>query len=111
MSGETFVYSLQLEDDFYYLGISTNPIGELRKHHRGSHPWTTLHKPERLISARSGTEQDLKEAVLFWMAKVGIDKVRGGPYQEVIIPEGLKTSLRIETRLMREKALTGETLP
>ncbi len=80
----TSIYILRLQGGYYYIGKSDNPMKRYEEHLRGQgSSWTKLHKPElceRVISSASAFDEDkyTKE----YMAKYGIDKVRGGTYVE-----------------------------
>lgn len=99
-----FAYVFECRDGHYFVGRSANPAGELRRHTRtDEHPWTTLHRPVRLLTSKliDGGDDPLRPLVELWMARVGIDRVRGGPYSELTIPDDEKLALRIRTRALR----------
>ena len=103
----TFAFVFECEDGYYFVGTSTNPARELRDHSRTDfHPWTTLHPPRRMLTCVEGGDEEAQTLVERWMATVGVDRVRGGAYQEVSIPEDEKVALRVKTRMMRASATT-----
>jgi predicted GIY-YIG superfamily endonuclease len=94
----TNIYILRLQGGYWYIGKSANPMKRYEEHLQGKgSAWTTLHKPiacERIISNVSAFDEDkyTKE----YMAKYGIDKVRGGTYVETELEEEQVASLQKE---------------
>ena len=78
----TNVYVLKLADDCWYIGKAGDVEKRIEQHNGSSgSAWTRLHKPirvETIIKDVSPFDEDryTKE----YMAKYGIDKVRGGSY-------------------------------
>lgn len=78
----TNIYILKLADDCWYIGRTGDVDKRVQQHSGGSgSAWTRLHKPvglEKVIEGASPFDEDkyTKE----YMAKYGIDKVRGGSY-------------------------------
>jgi predicted GIY-YIG superfamily endonuclease len=85
----TSIYILRLQGGKYYVGKSDDPARRFEEHKRGSGAaWTNLHKPvaiEKVISNASPFDEDkyTKE----YMAKYGINNVRGGTYVAVNLDE------------------------
>ena len=77
-----YIYILELEDDCYYIG-RTNDVNKRYEYHKlgyGS-TWTKLHKPIRILEiVEDASPYDEDRYVKEYMAKYGIDKVRGGTY-------------------------------
>lgn len=79
------IYILRLEQGKYYIGKSENPMKRFQQHLDGNgSSWTKKYKPLsviRIISNASNFDEDkyTKE----YMAKYGIENVRGGSYVEV----------------------------
>ena len=73
------VYVLRLEDDCYYVGITTNLNQRLAQHWTGcGAKWTRLHKPvEVLRVVYQGHEQVVTNEMI---AMYGREKVRGGSH-------------------------------
>jgi predicted GIY-YIG superfamily endonuclease len=101
----TSVYILRLEGGYYYVGKSDNPMKRYQEHVSGAgSAWTRAHKPvgvEKIIENVSPFEEDryTKE----YMAKYGIDKVRGGSYVEKRLDEDQVYSLQKEIRMAADK--------
>ena len=84
------LYVLELENNKYYIGktyaelfvnnitnITTIPL----------HKWCDIHKPIKIIESMPQTDIfDITRMVLKYMAKYGIDNVRGGCFSDVILP-------------------------
>ena len=94
----TNIYILKLQGGKYYVGKSSNPVKRYQEHLEGrGSAWTKKYKPvsvERVIKNASPFDEDkyTKE----YMAKYGIDKVRGGSYVSMELDE------------VQEEALTRE---
>lgn len=82
------LYVLELEDGFYYVGMSRNVEKRFRSHSIGKGAnWTKLHKPIRIIESREtkytsmAPASKLEDQLTLEMAKkYGYHKVRGGGY-------------------------------
>lgn len=80
-----FIYILKLANDRYYVGKTNNVEKRYQEHLDGNGSlWTKTYKPlsiEKVLDLISDFDEDkyTKE----YMAKYGIDKVRGGSYIEV----------------------------
>ena len=78
----TNIYILKLQNGKYYVGKSDNPMLRYQEHLNGKgSAWTRKYKPisvEKIIENASHFDEDkyTKE----YMAKYGIDNVRGGTY-------------------------------
>ena len=94
----TNIYILKLQGGKYYVGKTNNPMKRYQEHLEGrGSAWTKKHKPisvEKVIKNASPFDEDkyTKE----YMAKYGIDKVRGGSYVSLELDE------------VQEEALTRE---
>lgn len=79
------LYVLELEDDCYYIGISSNLNYRLAQHESGGgSKWVKLHKFKSLLEVRYPVTNGLEDKVtLEYMKKFGYDKVRGGSYSKV----------------------------
>jgi predicted GIY-YIG superfamily endonuclease len=101
----TTVYVLKLEGNRYYVGKTNNPAKRFEEHVRGDGAaWTRLHKPckiERVIENASAFDEDkyTKE----YMAKYGIDAVRGGSYVERELNDDQVYALQRELRMASDK--------
>ena len=102
-----FIYILKLQHDCYYVGKSTNPSKRMCQHKnkRGS-AWTRIHTPIRLMKKMrmtSALQEDQVTEEL--MKKKGIDKVRGGVYNQVNLPKHMKETLRAKLFHASDKCL------
>jgi predicted GIY-YIG superfamily endonuclease len=94
----TNIYILRLQNGCWYVGKSSNPMKRFEEHLQGQgSAWTVLHKPiacEKVISNASAFDEDkyTKE----YMAKYGIDKVRGGTYVETELEDEQVATLQKE---------------
>lgn len=80
------VYVLKLEDECWYIGISTDLNRRLSQHWANDGAkWTKLHKPisvERIIFPADGDSVE-NDTTREYMALYGKDKVRGGSWCKV----------------------------
>ena len=75
------VYVLKLEDDCFYIGVTSNLNARLAQHFTGAGSvWTREHKPIQLIEVYIGGEDKENEIALQYIKKYGFDKARGGKY-------------------------------
>jgi len=94
----TNIYILKLQNGKYYVGKSDNPMLRYQEHLNGKgSAWTRKYKPisvEKIIENASHFDEDkyTKE----YMAKCGIDNVRGGIYVESELDEFQKETLNRE---------------
>jgi predicted GIY-YIG superfamily endonuclease len=80
-----YIYILELEDGYYYIG-RTSDVKKRYKYHKAGYgsTWTKLHKPIRLLEiVEDASPYDEDRYVKEYMAKYGIDKVRGGTYVKI----------------------------
>lgn len=92
------IYILRLEGGKYYVGKSEDVINRYQQHMNGSgSSWTRKYKPislEKTIENASPFEED--KITKEYMAKYGIDNVRGGSYVEIELSEFHKEALKME---------------
>ncbi len=95
-----FIYSLRLANDMYYIGKSTNPTRRIEEHFIGDGAlFTKIHKPIEVISIISNADDfDEDKHVKLFMAKYGIDNVRGGSYCNAKINDFQKSFLSQEIK-------------
>ncbi len=81
---KTTIYTLELENNKYYVGRSSVPKKRILKHFQeeGSE-YTKLYKPIKVLSQINGDAFDEEKYTLIAMEKYGIDNVRGGSYCSV----------------------------
>jgi predicted GIY-YIG superfamily endonuclease len=79
---KTNIYVLKLQGNKYYVGKSNDVKGRYQQHMGGQgSAWTKKYKPISLVESRNGVspfEED--KVVKEYMAKYGINNVRGGAY-------------------------------
>ena len=94
----TNIYVLRLEGGRYYIGKSNDVIERYSQHLNGSgSAWTRKYKPlslEKTIKNVSPFEED--KITKEYMAKYGIDKVRGGSYVTETLSEFHIDALKME---------------
>jgi len=88
----TNIYILRLINIKYYVGKSKNPQKRFTEHVKGfGSAWTKKYKPieiEQIIEHTSPFDED--KYVKEYMAKYGIDSVRGGSYVTIELTESQK---------------------
>jgi predicted GIY-YIG superfamily endonuclease len=95
---KTNIYILKLQNGRYYVGKSDNPMVRYQEHLDGKgSAWTRKYRPitvEKIIENVTHFDEDkyTKE----YMAKYGIDNVRGGVYVEIELDDFQKESLNRE---------------
>ena len=79
-----YIYVLECEKGRYYVGKSENPLVRINEHftnEKGASAWTKLYKPVKVVEIVENADIfDEDKYVKMYMAKYGIDKVRGGSY-------------------------------
>ena len=92
------IYVLRLEGNFYYIGKSEDVMARCEQHMNGNgSAWTRAHKPlslEKTLDCASPFEED--KITKEYMARHGIDKVRGGSYVSLELDEVQKEALQRE---------------
>jgi predicted GIY-YIG superfamily endonuclease len=96
----TNIYVLKLEGGRYYVGKSDNVMKRYEQHVGGcGSAWTKKYKPislDRTIKNSSPFDED--KVTKEYMAKYGIDKVRGGSYCEMNLDDSQKEAIERECR-------------
>ena len=77
-----FIYSLQLQNNKFYIGKTDNPNFRLENHFNDSgSAWTKKHNPISIHQViPECTDHDEQRITQEYMKKYGIDNVRGGPW-------------------------------
>jgi predicted GIY-YIG superfamily endonuclease len=103
----TNIYILKLQGGKYYVGKSENPMKRYQEHLSGSgSAWTRKYKPvgiEKIVERASPFDED--RYVKEYMAKYGIENVRGGAYMSLDMSEEQEIMLRRELRATTDKCL------
>ena len=81
------IYIIKLEKGKYYIGKTRNIEKRWEEHLTGNGSgWTKKYKPTSLITTIKSTSQfDEDKYVKEYMAKYGIDNVRGGTYSNIVL--------------------------
>ena len=75
----TIVYVLELTDNCYYIGITTNLNYRYGQHICGEGAiWTRIHPPIGIVECCIGDRDAEDETTLRYMRKYGFQNVRGG---------------------------------
>lgn len=94
------LYVLQLEDNKWYVGKTSDVTSRFKQHVSGSgSAWTKSYKPVTLVETRRLKDQyDENNTTKEYMKKYGVDNVRGGSYTQVVLPEDVEKVLKLELR-------------
>ena len=75
------VYVLELEDEFFYVGWSSDPCVRIAEHVTGRGAlWTKLHPPLRVLSITPGGIELEDPTTILTMCQYGWRRVRGGSW-------------------------------
>ena len=92
------VYTLELEDECWYVGWTKDPSTRIASHFLGAgSKWTIMHPPIAVTSVVLGDELLENLATIALMCRHGWEKVRGGNYCAVgmtTAPQCIKTAMR-----------------
>jgi predicted GIY-YIG superfamily endonuclease len=94
------LYVLQLEDNKWYVGKTTDIKKRFTQHQAGQgSAWTKSYKPVKIVETRRLKDQyDETNTTKEYMKKYGIDNVRGGSYTQVVLPDDVERVLKQELR-------------
>ena len=94
------IYFIKLEDGKYYIGKTKNIEKRYDEHITGNGSmWTKKYKPKSLIKTIKSTSFfDEDKYVKEYMAKYGIENVRGGTYSNIVLDENSIAVLEKEIR-------------
>ena len=90
-----YIYVLQLQNDKYYVGKTTNPHFRFDNHFTSNGcEWTKLHKPIKILELIPNCDDYDEEKYTYkYMDKYGIDNVRGGSSSSVVLDTETKKHL------------------
>ena len=99
------IYTLELENGKYYVGVSNNPERRIERHmNANGSEWTKLYKPVRIIDTHEKQSQfDEDNTTKQMMLEYGIENVRGGSYCKIELEEWQIKSLESEFRGITNK--------
>ena len=91
-----FIYTLQLEQQKYYIGKTNNPQFRLDSHFNlNGSEWTKKYKPIQVVEIIPNCDDyDEDKYTIKYMEKYGINNVRGGSFCEIQLREENKTTLK-----------------
>lgn len=94
----TNVYVLRLQGGNYYIGKSNDVIGRYQEHLQGNGcSWTRKYTPLSLLESRDNVSPFEEDKITKeYMAKYGIDKVRGGSYVSEVLDETQRSAVQKE---------------
>ena len=94
----TNVYVLKLKGGNYYVGKSNDVISRYQEHMNGNGcAWTKKYQPLSLVESKDNVSPFEEDKVTKeYMAKYGIDKVRGGSYVMEVLSEFQIEALQME---------------
>jgi predicted GIY-YIG superfamily endonuclease len=80
-----FIYILELENNKYYIGKTTNPNFRLEQHFNNCGSlWTQKYKPIKVLEIIDNCDDyDEDKYTLKYMQKYGVNNVRGGSFCEI----------------------------
>jgi hypothetical protein len=84
-----FIYILELENNKYYVGRTTNPDFRLKQHfNTNGSQWTKKYKPISVLEIIPNCDNfDEDKYTLKYMSDYGINNVRGGSFSQIILDE------------------------
>ena len=96
----TTIYVLRLEGGRYYVGKSDNVIARYQQHVDGKgSAWTKKYPPVSLVTTIEGASPFEEDKITKeYMAKYGIENVRGGSYVQLVLPQFHMDALNMEIR-------------
>lgn len=103
----TNIYILLCENNKYYIGKSKDVIMRYQQHLDGEgSSWTKVHKPLKIIKIIENVSPfDEDKYTKEYMAKYGIDNVRGGSYTQENLESSVYETLQNEIWSAQDKCL------
>jgi predicted GIY-YIG superfamily endonuclease len=105
------IYVLRLASDKWYVGKSHDVMARVEAHKAGAgSAWTAKYPPLEIEEITPGDDFDEDKITKKYMAKYGIDNVRGGSYVTIELTTVQKIHLQHEINMAEDRcALCGET--
>ena len=101
------VYVLELEDECYYVGFSTDPSTRIAEHFLGRGAlWTKLHPPKRVLSVTPGGRELEDPTTILTMLQYGWRRTRGGSWcspEMTAIPKPVAVAFCYEPVELRQR--------
>ena len=99
------VYVLQLANNKYYVGKTTDVLKRFNEHKSGNgSAWTNLHVPKKILECRPlNNDHDENNLTKDYMKKYGVENVRGGAYTQTSLPEPVKSVLNTELNSTKDR--------
>jgi hypothetical protein len=87
-----YIYVLRLEGKKFYVGRSKDPLRRIKEHFKGKGTfWTQKHKPVRVAKIYPNCDPyDEDKYTKKYMAKYGIENVRGGSFTRLELHPAVK---------------------
>ena len=93
------LYVLRCEQNRYYVGKTNRPLLQRIAEHFHQHgsEWTRQYKPVAVVEQIHNVDEfDEDKYTKMYMKKYGIDRVRGGSYTQIVLPEHYRLTLEKE---------------
>jgi predicted GIY-YIG superfamily endonuclease len=101
------VYILELKDDKYYVGLTSDMSHRYKSHCRGrGSSWTKEHSPIKIISIEEGDKYLERKITLEMMKKYGWENVRGGGWCQRNLKNPPVELLNCKKEILFEKKTT-----
>ena len=87
ISMKSYIYILELDNNKYYIGTSTDPQKHIDAHFNSQGPaWTIMNKPIKVLAIIPDCS-DVYKYTKIYMKKYGIENVRGGTFSSIVLDE------------------------
>jgi predicted GIY-YIG superfamily endonuclease len=90
----SWIYVLQCEDDYFYVGRTINIPERWMTHSIGcGAEWTKLHRPKAIVDLRNDSRFMETTTTLEYMNRYGIEKVRGAQWSNIMLTQAQKDAI------------------
>lgn len=106
------VYVLACRGDNYYIDVTDNVEKAFMEHYMGiGSEWTRLHTPERVARVVYNAESYHESALLRdYFLQYGVDHVRGGPYNTVVLSDAQRSSILASLAAWRGNQIADDVM-
>jgi hypothetical protein len=107
-----YIYALELQNNKYYIGRTTNPLFRLNDHFKSNGSvWTKKHNPIKTLELIENCDNfDEDKYTLKYMEKYGINNVRGGTFCQLQLTDDNKKVIEKMINCATDKCyICGET--